>query len=82
MKDNKENVRQQTTLFYAVSDTVTAFFTGSGEERPSNNRLVLDEEEFEPTVFQLCADNAKVTHIYCFKRETLRQKCKASYVHV
>ncbi|XP_070689465.1 protein mono-ADP-ribosyltransferase PARP14 [Pempheris klunzingeri] len=34
-------------------------FFGFGEERPSSDALVLEAEEFEPTVFQLCADNEK-----------------------
>lgn len=36
---------------------------GLGEERPSADPLVLEGEEFEPTVFQLCADNKKVDMI-------------------
>ncbi|XP_062272829.1 protein mono-ADP-ribosyltransferase PARP14-like isoform X1 [Scomber scombrus] len=51
---------EEKSVFTKIKDSFTAlsnFITGSGEER--TNRLVLDEEEFEPTVFQLCAENAK-----------------------
>lgn len=48
---------------------------GLGEERPSTDGLVLEREEFEPTVFQLCADNDKVNTLslldvlaLCFER--------------
>ncbi|XP_062272834.1 protein mono-ADP-ribosyltransferase PARP14-like isoform X3 [Scomber scombrus] len=57
---NESPVRQSQSQSQQPSDTLTAlsnFIAGSGEER--TNHLVLDEEEFEPTVFQLCADNAK-----------------------
>ncbi|XP_053181167.1 protein mono-ADP-ribosyltransferase PARP14-like [Scomber japonicus] len=51
---------EEKSVFTKIKDTFTALsnlITGSGEERTT--RLVLDEEEFEPTVFQLCADNTK-----------------------
>lgn len=58
---------------FVVSDSfqsVAQFFTGSVDER--SDALVLEREEFEPTVFQLCADNEKVNvHLFtlCFKCE-------------
>ncbi|XP_070760235.1 protein mono-ADP-ribosyltransferase PARP14-like isoform X2 [Enoplosus armatus] len=48
------------SVFTKFRDTVTSLFSGSAEERRSGaDGLVLDREEFEPTVFQLCADNKK-----------------------
>ncbi|XP_068559360.1 protein mono-ADP-ribosyltransferase PARP14-like [Cebidichthys violaceus] len=41
----------------SFSGSVTSFFLGLGDERPPTEGLVLEREEFEPTVFQLCADN-------------------------
>lgn len=47
-------------MFPHLSDSISSFF-GLGEEQPSAEGLVLEQEEFEPTVFQLCADNHKVS---------------------
>ncbi|XP_056232020.1 protein mono-ADP-ribosyltransferase PARP14-like [Seriola aureovittata] len=47
------------SVFSKIKDTVTSFFTGLMEERPSTDSLVLEGEEFESTEFQLCADNKK-----------------------
>ncbi|XP_032372441.1 protein mono-ADP-ribosyltransferase PARP14 isoform X1 [Etheostoma spectabile] len=44
-------------VFTRFKDSVTSFFMGLGEERPNTEDLFLEREEFEPTVFQLCADN-------------------------
>ncbi|XP_067429640.1 protein mono-ADP-ribosyltransferase PARP14-like isoform X1 [Thunnus thynnus] len=57
-KRQGEDVEEKSVLT-KIKETVTAFFTGSSEERLGTDRLVLEKEEFEPTVFQLCADNAK-----------------------
>ncbi|XP_074495688.1 protein mono-ADP-ribosyltransferase PARP14-like [Sebastes fasciatus] len=51
-----EDVEEKSTLA-KIKDTFTSFFMGLGEERPSTDSLVLEREEFEATVFQLCADN-------------------------
>ncbi|XP_029295286.1 protein mono-ADP-ribosyltransferase PARP14-like isoform X2 [Cottoperca gobio] len=51
-----EEVEEKST-FAKFKDTITSFFMGHGEERPATDDLVLQREEFEPTVFQLCADN-------------------------
>lgn len=50
-----------------VSASVRQFMSGlvSGSAQSSSVDLVLEREEFEPTVFQLCADNNKV-RIYSF----------------
>lgn len=45
-------------MFY-ISDKVTSFFMGQEQTTAAN----LETEEFEATVFQLCADSAKVTDV-------------------
>lgn len=45
-----------TTNYDAISDKITSFL-GLGDEQPVAHPLVLEKKEFEPTVFQLCADN-------------------------
>ncbi|KAM6944682.1 protein mono-ADP-ribosyltransferase PARP14-like [Lycodopsis pacificus] len=56
MKREGEELEEKST-FAKLKDTVTSFFRGLGDERPATEGLVLEREEFEPTVFQLCADN-------------------------
>ncbi|TDH12644.1 hypothetical protein EPR50_G00049200 [Perca flavescens] len=57
MKRREGEQVEAKSVFTKIKDTVTSFFTGLGEERPSTDDLCLEREEFEPTVFQLCADN-------------------------
>lgn len=59
MKKREGEEVVEKSVFTKFKDTVTSFFLGLGEERPSADPLVLEGEEFEPTVFQLCADNKK-----------------------
>lgn len=42
-----------------LPDAVTSFF-GIGKDKPSTETLVLQKEEFEPAVFELCSENKKV----------------------
>lgn len=51
-------------MFDVVPDKFTSFLPARGEERLNTDALVLEREEFEPTVFQLCADNDEVIHVY------------------
>lgn len=50
---------QTSPLATNVSDAVTSLF-GYGEEKEPRKTLVLQKEEFEPAVFQLCGQNKKV----------------------
>ena len=50
--------------FDVVPDKFTSILPARGEEQLSAEALVLEREEFEPTVFQLCADNDEVIHVY------------------
>lgn len=59
MKRRQGEEVEEKSVFAKFKDSVTEFFTGSVKERLGIDRLVLEGEEFEPTVFQLCADNAK-----------------------
>lgn len=51
------------TAVCVLTDSVTSFL-GLGREQPSTDDLVLEKVEFEPTVFEICADNAKVNMLY------------------
>lgn len=53
-----------TTNYGAISDKITSFL-GLGEE-PVAHPLVLEKKEFEPTMFQLCADNNTVNTSFFF----------------
>ncbi|XP_031164633.1 protein mono-ADP-ribosyltransferase PARP14-like isoform X3 [Sander lucioperca] len=57
MKRREREQVEEKSAFTKIKDTVTSFFMGLVEERPSTDDLFLEREEFEPTVFQLCADN-------------------------
>ncbi|KAM9360379.1 protein mono-ADP-ribosyltransferase PARP14-like [Symphorus nematophorus] len=57
MKKREGEEVVEKSIFTKMRDTFTSIFSGSTEERPSTDGLVLEREEFEPTVFQLCADN-------------------------
>ncbi|XP_034055195.1 protein mono-ADP-ribosyltransferase PARP14-like isoform X3 [Gymnodraco acuticeps] len=56
MKREGQEVKEKST-FTKFKDKATSFFMGLLDQRPSADQLVLESEEFEPTVFQLCADN-------------------------
>ncbi|XP_042337091.1 protein mono-ADP-ribosyltransferase PARP14-like [Plectropomus leopardus] len=59
MKRREGEELVEKSVLTRFKDSVTSFFLGLGEERPGAVDLVLEGEEFEPTVFQLCADNKK-----------------------
>lgn len=42
-----------------ISDSVSSFF-GLGAEQQSTTDFYLERQEFDPAVFQLCADNQRV----------------------
>ncbi|KAI4819928.1 hypothetical protein KUCAC02_027929, partial [Chaenocephalus aceratus] len=56
MKREGQEVKEKST-FTMLKDKATSFFMGFLDQRPSADQLVLESEEFEPTMFQLCADN-------------------------
>ncbi|AWP07718.1 putative poly [Scophthalmus maximus] len=58
MKQREGEEVEAKSVFTKFKDSVTSFF-GLGEERPGADDLVLEGEEFEPVVFQLCADSHK-----------------------
>ncbi|XP_045890991.1 protein mono-ADP-ribosyltransferase PARP14-like [Micropterus dolomieu] len=63
MKREEEGVEEK-NVFTKIKDPVPIFVsTVSGTERRSSGDLVLEREEFEPTVFQLCADNKKAVSL-------------------
>uniref|UniRef100_A0A8D3B322 Poly [ADP-ribose] polymerase n=1 Tax=Scophthalmus maximus TaxID=52904 RepID=A0A8D3B322_SCOMX len=53
MKQREGEEVEAKSVFTKFKDSVTSFF-GLGEERPGADDLVLEGEEFEPVVFQLC----------------------------
>ncbi|XP_069576160.1 protein mono-ADP-ribosyltransferase PARP14-like [Brachyistius frenatus] len=59
MKRREGEQVEEKSLFTKVKDKVSSFFAGLGDEQPSSDSLVLEKEEFEPTVFQLCSDDDK-----------------------
>ncbi|XP_038559136.1 protein mono-ADP-ribosyltransferase PARP14-like [Micropterus salmoides] len=63
MKREGEGVEEK-GVFTKIRDSVTTFVsTVFGTERRSTDDLDLEREEFEPTVFQLCADNEKAVSL-------------------
>ncbi|XP_030579267.1 protein mono-ADP-ribosyltransferase PARP14-like [Archocentrus centrarchus] len=68
MKKQQGETVEEKSVFDKVKATVRQFASvlGFGTEQPSSVDLVLQREEFEPTVFQLCGDN----------KEALRQTKK------
>ncbi|KAM4615976.1 protein mono-ADP-ribosyltransferase PARP14-like isoform 2-T2 [Polymixia lowei] len=51
---------QEKSILAKIKDTVSSFFSlGASEERPGGEGLVLEREEFEPAIFQFCADNSQ-----------------------
>ncbi|XP_041855414.1 protein mono-ADP-ribosyltransferase PARP14-like isoform X2 [Melanotaenia boesemani] len=50
------------SIFGKLKDSVTSFF-GFGSEQPSTEDFVLEREEFEPAVFELCADNQNAVNL-------------------
>nr|XP_046242508.1 protein mono-ADP-ribosyltransferase PARP14-like isoform X2 [Scatophagus argus] len=61
MKRREGEEVEEKSIFSRIRDTFTSLL-GFGEERPGAENLVLEREEFEPTVFQLCADNDKAVN--------------------
>ncbi|XP_036953428.1 protein mono-ADP-ribosyltransferase PARP14-like isoform X1 [Acanthopagrus latus] len=55
-KREGEEVEGKSVLTW-LKDKFTSILPARGEEQLSADALVLEREEFEPTVFQLCADN-------------------------
>ncbi|XP_071380642.1 protein mono-ADP-ribosyltransferase PARP14-like [Centroberyx affinis] len=48
---------EEKSVFTKFRDSVTSIFMGISEERPRGDNLVLEGKEFEPAMFQMCADN-------------------------
>ncbi|XP_040897571.1 protein mono-ADP-ribosyltransferase PARP14-like isoform X2 [Toxotes jaculatrix] len=63
MKRREGEEVEEKSFLTKIKDTVTSFFTGSGDERSGTDGVDLEGEEFEPTVFQLCADNEKAVSL-------------------
>ncbi|KAG7233345.1 hypothetical protein INR49_007174 [Caranx melampygus] len=59
MKKRQGEEVEEKSIFTRIREGFTSLFTGSVEERSGADDLVLEGEEFEPTEFQLCADNKK-----------------------
>ncbi|XP_039902752.1 protein mono-ADP-ribosyltransferase PARP14-like isoform X3 [Simochromis diagramma] len=61
MKKRQGETVEERSVFDKVKATVRQFMSGlvSGSAQSSSVDLVLEREEFEPTVFQLCADDNK-----------------------
>ncbi|KAM7415528.1 hypothetical protein PAMA_017845 [Pampus argenteus] len=59
MKRRQGEEVQEKSIFSKLKDSVFSILGAFGGERLDTDGLVLEGEEFEPTVFQLCADNAK-----------------------
>ncbi|KAM3867433.1 protein mono-ADP-ribosyltransferase PARP14-like [Diretmus argenteus] len=59
MKRREGEEVEEKSVFTKIKDSVTSFFSGASEERPRGEGLVLGGEEFEPAMFQLCAEDAK-----------------------
>ncbi|XP_028268993.1 protein mono-ADP-ribosyltransferase PARP14-like isoform X3 [Parambassis ranga] len=59
MKSRQGEEVEEKSIFAKFKDSVTSFFEGRMEEQPGADDLVLEREEFEPTVFELCANNNK-----------------------
>ncbi|XP_075881704.1 protein mono-ADP-ribosyltransferase PARP14-like isoform X2 [Nelusetta ayraudi] len=60
MKKREGEQLQEKTILTYLKDKVLDFsgkFLGWAEEQPAAESVVLQKEEFEPTVFLLCADN-------------------------
>ncbi|XP_063346007.1 protein mono-ADP-ribosyltransferase PARP14-like isoform X2 [Pelmatolapia mariae] len=61
MKKRQGETVEEKSVFGKIKATVRQFMSGlvSGSDQSSSVDLVLEREEFEPTVFQLCADDNK-----------------------
>lgn len=59
MKKREGQEVQEKGLLSKIKDSVTSLIFGHSEDRPITDGPVLEGEEFEPTVFQICADNTK-----------------------
>ncbi|KAM3868382.1 protein mono-ADP-ribosyltransferase PARP14-like [Diretmus argenteus] len=59
MKRREGEEVEEKSVFTKIKDSFTSFFSGASEERPRGEGLVLEGEEFEPAMFQLCAEDAK-----------------------
>ncbi|XP_073321468.1 protein mono-ADP-ribosyltransferase PARP14-like isoform X2 [Pagrus major] len=59
MKKREGEEVEGKSVFTWIKDKFTSIFPARGEERLNADALVLEREEFEPTVLQLCADNEK-----------------------
>ncbi|KAM4575865.1 protein mono-ADP-ribosyltransferase PARP14-like [Odontesthes bonariensis] len=56
MKKKQGEDLEEKSIFGKIKDTVTSFL-GLGTEMPRTDASTLERQEFEPVVFQLCADN-------------------------
>ncbi|XP_047448843.1 protein mono-ADP-ribosyltransferase PARP14-like isoform X2 [Mugil cephalus] len=59
MKKREGEEVEEKSVLSNIKDRFTSLFSGFTEEQPRAEGLVLESEEFEPTVFQLCADDNK-----------------------
>uniref|UniRef100_A0A3P8U6V3 Poly [ADP-ribose] polymerase n=1 Tax=Amphiprion percula TaxID=161767 RepID=A0A3P8U6V3_AMPPE len=57
MKRRQGEEVEEKGVLAKIKDSFTSLFSGLMDDQPSTEDLVLEREEFEPTVFQLCADN-------------------------
>ncbi|XP_040011244.1 protein mono-ADP-ribosyltransferase PARP14-like isoform X2 [Xiphias gladius] len=55
----REGEEVEKSMFTKIKDTFASLLTVFGEEQTSTEDLVLEGEEFEPIVFELCSDNEK-----------------------
>ncbi|MEQ2268417.1 hypothetical protein XENORESO_014760 [Xenotaenia resolanae] len=58
MKKRQGQEVEEKSIFNRIKDSVTSFL-GLGAEQQSSTDFVLERQEFDPAVFQLCADNQK-----------------------
>ncbi|CAN9512802.1 unnamed protein product [Ophioblennius macclurei] len=61
MKKRQGEEAESKSVFTKIKETFTSILHLSGEEQSSKD-LVLEPQEFEPMVFQLCADSQKTVH--------------------
>uniref|UniRef100_A0A3Q2E0U3 Poly [ADP-ribose] polymerase n=1 Tax=Cyprinodon variegatus TaxID=28743 RepID=A0A3Q2E0U3_CYPVA len=59
MKKRQGEEVEEKSIFNQMKDSISSFFGFGTEERIRSN-FVLEKEEFEPAVFQLCAGNQRV----------------------
>ncbi|KAM4745611.1 protein mono-ADP-ribosyltransferase PARP14-like [Anableps anableps] len=58
MKKRQGEEVEEKSIFNKIKDTFTSFL-GFGAEQQSSTDFVLERQEFDPAVFQLCSDNQR-----------------------